>query len=154
MADSWVLWIRAGRRQIEPSSEVATNLKSSESSDRKELQAASAAQAVDLSETPDIQVQVLAAFLESAATIDRHTLREFSHGSRRREKMPHDWILVKLVHAEMQSPTAHQDGEIGFLNTSVAARNQLRSSFVPCHETDLSTDLRRGCPEAVQRPVW
>ena len=61
----------------ELSLEVVTKLMSSESSDRKELQAASVAQEVDLSETLGIQVRVPAASHESATTIDRDTLPEF-----------------------------------------------------------------------------
>ena len=46
VADSWALWIRAERRQNGQSSEVEIILNSSESQNRKELQSASAAQAV------------------------------------------------------------------------------------------------------------
>lgn len=119
-ADNSALWIHAERRQTERLPEVVAEPKSAASRNRKASSAASAssvATAVDSSKVPDIPDPLPAAFREFAATIDRARLPVSGRGF---------LIRVQQVCATVPIPNAHPNYAIGFLNTSIAARNPLR----------------------------
>lgn len=162
VADSWVLWIRAERRQNARSSEVASHPNSSERQDRKELQAASLAQAVRWFAAPDVPDQMLAAFHEIEATVDHDrppvSCRGFLCHENVHRGMPHRaWILVRPILANVPTPIVNQNHEIGFRHASIVARSRLCSSHARFHKTDRSTD-RAQCspvsPALVRRLVW
>lgn len=116
-ADNSALWIHAERRQNERLPEVVAEPKSAASRNRKASSAASVATAVDSSKVPDIPDPLPAAFREFAATIDRARLPVSGRGF---------LIRVQQVCATVPIPNAHPNYAIGFLNTSIAARNPLR----------------------------
>ena len=161
VADSWAFWIRAARRLNEQSWEVATQLDSTGSQDRKESQAALVARAVSWFEAPGIQDQLRAALHEIEATCDCDRLavscREFlNRGNVLRGTLHHDWHLAPQIRATVPGPIVNQNHEIGFLNMSIVAWNQLRSWHVLSHKMDRSTDRAQCCRESsviVRRPV-
>lgn len=116
-ADNSALWIHAERRQNERLPEVVAEPKSAASRNRKASSAASVATAVDSSKVPDIPDPLPAAFREFAATIDRARLPVSGRGF---------LIRVQQLCATVPIPNAHPNYAIGFLNTSIAARNPLR----------------------------